>query len=338
MIIRAKSPLRISFAGGGTDLPHYYEEQGGAVLSSTINRYAYVSLYPRDDAGVRMRSLDLNVEVSYAVDEDPPRDGVLELAKAVVRRMGVEVGFNLDVRCDAPPGSGLGGSSAVTSAMIGALAEYTNTVLDPYELAELNFVIERVDLGIAGGKQDQYATTFGGFNLIEFHKDRVLVNPLRIPQGILNDLEAHLLVCYLGQVRPDLGLVQKQARYYKEGRAETIAGLQALHQLAYEAKEALLKGRLRRFGELLSAAYENKKRMNPHVAEGTKAEELYQLAMHRGATGGKLLGAGGGGYLLLFCETDRQHTLRQELERHGGRFTDVAFDDHGLQTWRSTTP
>jgi D-glycero-alpha-D-manno-heptose-7-phosphate kinase len=336
-IIRAKAPLRISFTGGGTDLPHWYEEHGGAVFSSTINRFAYVTLYPRDDHEVRIRSLDLGYMVQYHVNERPIYDGVLDLAKAAIHRLGDGRGMELDVRSDAPAGSGLGGSSALTAAVIGALARYTGRHLDLYELAELNYEIERHDLRIAGGKQDQFATTFGGFNLIEFYADRVLVNPLSIDRDILNDLESHLLLCYTGRVRADLGLVSQQVKMYREGRIATHEGMQRLYDLVFEMKEALLKGRLTEFGELLHDAYLAKKRMNPDVTTGTIADKLYEEARSCGVLGGKLLGAGGGGYLLLYCETDRQHEVRLALEAMGGQFTDFAFDDLGLQSWRSNS-
>jgi D-glycero-alpha-D-manno-heptose-7-phosphate kinase len=209
-IIRSKAPLRISFAGGGTDLPQYYREHGGAVLSTTINRYAHVTLYPRQSGEIRLRSLDLGTIVRYRADQEPTFDGVLDLAKAAIRRMGVDLGFELDIYTEAPRGSGLGGSSAVTSAILGAVREYTGVLLDAYELSELNYVIERVDLGISGGKQDQYATTFGGFNLIAFKGERVVVTPLRVDRDILNELECHLILCYTGRVRPRLGLVKAE--------------------------------------------------------------------------------------------------------------------------------
>jgi D-glycero-alpha-D-manno-heptose-7-phosphate kinase len=334
-IIRAKSPLRLSFAGGGTDLAHYYEEHGGAVLSSTINRFSHVTLYPREDNQVHIRSLDLGYAVKYSADEAPIYDGFADLAKAAIRRLGSDLGFELDIQTDAPPGSGLGGSSAVTSAVIGALGEYSGLVLDQYELAELNYAIERVDLAISGGKQDQYATTFGGFNLIEFQKDdKVLVTPLRIPRDVLNDLACHLMLCYTGKVRPSIGLIDKQVRYYKEGRQTTLDGMRRIHEMTYEMKEALLKGRLLRFGELLDEAQLNKKRMNPHVMDGA-LDDLCELAKQNGAIAGKLCGAGGGGYLLLFVHGQRRHEVRKALEQAGCQFTDFAFDDHGLQVWRS---
>jgi D-glycero-alpha-D-manno-heptose-7-phosphate kinase len=337
-ILRAKAPLRISFAGGGTDLPHWYEEHGGAVFSSTINRFAYVTLYPRDDGQVRIRSLDLGYMVQYHINERPIYDGILDLAKAAIHRLSAGRGLELDVRSDAPAGSGLGGSSALTAAIIGAVARYTGQALDPYELAELNYEIERHDLKIAGGKQDQYATTFGGFNLIEFHPDHVEVESLSIDRDIVNDLESHLLLCYTGRARSDLGLVTKQVKMYHEGRTATYQGMRRLYELAFEMKDALVEGRMTEFGELLHEAYLAKKRMNPEVTAGTIADQLYEEARSCGVLGGKLLGAGGGGYLLLYCETDRQHELRLALEAMGGQFTDFAFDDFGLQSWRSNSP
>jgi D-glycero-alpha-D-manno-heptose-7-phosphate kinase len=337
MIIRAKAPLRISFAGGGTDLPHWYEEHGGAVFSTTINRYAHATLYPREDRQIRIQSVDLGYFVDYNINEGPMRDGVLDLAKTAIHRLGADRGMDIHVRSDAPAGSGLGGSSALTAAVIGAVATYLGETLDCYELAEMNFEIERHDLGIAGGKQDQYASTFGGFNLIEFFNDRVLVNPLNISRDILNDLESHLLLCYTGRCRANLGLVNQQVKMYHEGRVDTVSGMHRLYELVFEMKEALLKGRLHDFGELLHDAYVNKKRMNPDVAAGTICDQLYETALAQGATGGKLLGAGGGGYLLLYCQTHRQHAVRQALTALGGQFTDFVFDDLGLQTWRSSS-
>ncbi len=336
-IILAKSPLRISFAGGGTDLPHYYEENGGAVLSATISRYSFVTLYPRLDAEVSIRSIDLGFAIRYRVDQEPIFDGVLDLAKAAIRRMGSDMGFELDVHTEALPGSGLGGSSAVTAAILGAVAEYTGVLLSEYELAELNYAIERTDLGIAGGKQDQYATHFGGFNQIEFHKDRVVVTPLRLRRDLLYDLESRLLLCYTGKVRPSAGLIDAQVRYFQEGREETVAAMRRLKEMTYEMTEALLKGKLDRFGELLDEGYVRKKAMNPHVSD-PRIDELCAVAKRHGAIGAKLLGAGGGGYLAVYVPPRQRHEVRAELEKAGGEFTSFSFDRHGLQVWRSTCP
>jgi len=325
----------VSFAGGGTDFPHYYEKHGGAVLSSTINRYAYVNLHPRDDREIRIRSLDMGHMVKYNLDEEPIYDGVLDLVKAAIQRMDVQCGVDLNVRTDAPPGSGLGGSSALTAAVIGALASLNGAILDPYELAELNYTIEREDLKIAGGKQDQYETTFGGFTFTEFYRHRAVVNSLRLDRDVVNDLEAHLLLCYTGQVRIDLRLIERQVDLYKSGEFDALDGTKQIHRLAYEMKDILLNGQLNEFGKMLHESYVNKKRVNPYITEGTPADALYEAALECGAIGGKLLGAGGGGYLVLYCETNRLQEVRRTLERLGGQFTDFAFDGLGLQVWRS---
>jgi D-glycero-alpha-D-manno-heptose-7-phosphate kinase len=334
-MVRSNAPVRISFAGGGTDFPHWFERRPGAVLCSTICNYARVTVYPRADKAVRIRSVDLGYMTNYNLEEEPVYDGVLDLAKAAIRRLGCSMGFDLDVRCDAPPGSGLGGSSALVTAIIGALAVYQNKVLDPYELAELNYLIERHDLKIAGGMQDQYATTFGGFNLIEFSKSGVLVNPLRLDESLLADLEAHLMLCYVGNVRANAGLIDRQIRYYHEKRAATLEGMDRIYSLVYDMKHALLKGNLTGFGQLLHEGFLNKKRMNPEITEGTITDQLYEEARTHGAIGGKLMGAGGGGYLLLYCETHRQHEVRKALERRGGVVTNCALEPKGLQVWRT---
>ena len=337
-ICRSKAPLRISFAGGGTDFPHWYDEHGGAVLCCTINRYAYVAVHPREDEEVHVRSVDLGHSIKYRIKDGPMYDGMLDLAKAAIYHLAPRQGMSLDVRSDAPPGSGLGGSSALTAAVLGAVAAYANRNLDRYDFAELNYYVERKDLKIEGGKQDQFATTFGGFNVIEFHRDRVVVNPLRIDQNIVNDLEAHLILCYTGRARTDLGLISKQIQFYQERRQGTEEGMRRLYELVFEMKEALLRRRLDDFGELLHEAYMNKKRMNPEVAEGTIADELYERARQAGAVGGKLMGAGGGGYLLVYAPSNKRHAVVGALSSAGGQVTDFNFDLAGLQAWRSHCP
>jgi D-glycero-alpha-D-manno-heptose-7-phosphate kinase len=334
-IIRAKAPVRISFAGGGTDFEHWFNERPGAVLCSTICHYSRVTLYPRADKEVRIRSVDLGYMVNYKIQEEPAYDGMLDLAKAAIRRLGCTRGMDLDIRSDAPAGSGLGGSSALASAVIGAVACYENQVLDHYELAALNYQVERKDLQIAGGMQDQYGTTFGGFNLIEFSRDGVLVNPLRVHESILEDLEAHLLLCYVGRVRANTGLIDRQIRYYAEQRKSTLEGMLRIYNLVYEMKSALLKGNLGLFGELLHEGFEAKKCMNPDITAGTITDQLYDEARRHGAIGGKLMGAGGGGYLLLYCETHRQHEVRKALEQAGGVVTNCALAHTGLQVWHT---
>jgi D-glycero-alpha-D-manno-heptose-7-phosphate kinase len=337
VIIRARAPLRISFAGGTTDMPSYYTERGGAVLVSTINRYAFATLRPRMDHQITIQSLDFDLTVKYHVAEAPIFDGVLDLAKAAVRRLSIHQemgGLDLTLQSDAPAGSGLGGSASLTTAVLAALIEYSGLRLNPYELAELAYAVERTDLGISGGRQDQYATAFGGFNLIEFSRDGVVVNPLRIHPETMNDLEYHLMLCYTGKTRLSAGLIDQQEKLYQEGATKTLEGLHELKQLAYDMKTALLKGRLREFGDMLDAAWHSKLKVNSRITDST-IDAIYETARRRGALGGKLLGAGGGGYMLLVVPGDRKRAVREGLEALGGQFTDFSFVNDGIQVWRS---
>jgi D-glycero-alpha-D-manno-heptose-7-phosphate kinase len=329
--VHAAAPLRISFVGGGTDFPHWYERHGGAVLSATIDRFARVTLDPRSDGQVRMRDLRLDQLVEYHLAEGPTYDGVMDLAKAAVHRLGLDRGIDLDIRSDAPPGSGLGGSSAMVTAVVAALAGLERRRLAREELARLSYAIERDDLGIAGGWQDQYAAAFGGFNLIEFGARGVEVTPLRLGAETTELLRGYLLLCHTGTVRTDLGLIDTQIRLYHEGREDTIQGMKQLQAMAYEMRDAIEAGDVDALGPMLQDAYESKKRMNPHIAEGTPIERLFAAAREAGATGGKICGAGGGGYLLLACPPDRQPAVRDRLQTLGARFASFGFTDHGAR-------
>lgn len=338
--IRASAPLRISFVGGGTDLPHYYELHGGAVLSATIDHAAHVTLTPRDDGQVRIRSLDLGHLVEYHHEEGPVYDGVMDLPKAAIERFGASTGMDVDIASDAPPGSGLGGSSALVGACVGALAMLRDRDLSREEVARMSYAIEREDLAIAGGWQDQYAAAFGGFNLLEFGADGVRVSPLDLRPEVLGILRDHLMLCYTGSVRTNLGLIDTQIRLYREGREDTIVGMKQLREMAYEMRDVVLAGDVEALGGLLREAFEAKKRMNPHIAEGTPIERLLEVAREAGAFGGKVCGAGGGGYLLIACRPQDQPTVRAALLAQGGEFAEFAFRDHGVvatdgrRTWR----
>ena len=336
VVFRARSPLRISFAGGGTDLAAWYETHGGAVLSATISRSAYVTLAPRADRRINVRSLDLGYAINYSLDETLAFNGVLDLAKATIRRLGSRCGLDISIRSDAPAGSGLGGSSALVAALAGALSRQRGASPAPSELAELAYAVERDDLRVAGGKQDQYATVFGGFNRIEFGAQGVSVRKVDIAAEVKNDLEAHLLLCYVGRVRKDAGLIDAQLGDLRAGRAETLAGMRRVHADVARMEDALLACRLDAFGRGLHTAFVHKKMMNPRITVGTKADALYAAALGHGALGGKLLGGGGGGYLLLYVPTARQHAVRVALEELGGRFEEFSFRERGLEVWQSS--
>jgi D-glycero-alpha-D-manno-heptose-7-phosphate kinase len=332
--VHATAPLRISFVGGGTDFPHYYEEHGGAVLSATIDHHVRVTITPRLDRQVTVRSLDLGHLVEYHLDEGPEYDGVMDLAKAAIERVGVPGGIDVDIRSDAPPGSGLGGSSALVVAMTAGLAALGDIRMTADRLARLSYSIEREDLGITGGFQDQYATVFGGFNLIEFARDGVTVTPVRLSDETLSALEANLLLCYTGAVRRNVGIIERQIALWREGREETRMGLKELHELAYVMRQAAQEGDVDALGASLRDAFESKRRMNPSITEHTTIDAMLELARASGATGGKVCGAGGGGYLLLYCRSAAQARVKAALERLGGQFASFRLHPRGVYAVR----
>lgn len=332
MIHRSRAPLRISFCGGGTDVSPYVEERGGVVLNATINKYAYCSLIPREDDEIRVQSLDYDVVAKYNRGEEPQYNGELDLVKAVINKMGAPTGFDLFMHSDAPPGSGLGSSSTVVVALLGLFRHWLRKPMTDYELAELAYQVERIDLGIEGGMQDQYAATFGGFNFIEFNRDAVIVNPLRIDSATLNELEYHLLLCYTGKTRLSANILRTQIEGYVTRKPEVVAGLDALKETTILMKNALLLGRLDEFGALLHHAWEHKKKLADRITDGY-IDELYDIARRHGALGGKISGAGGGGFLLLYCQFDKRHIVAQKLEEAGGQMVEFGFERHGLQTW-----
>jgi D-glycero-alpha-D-manno-heptose-7-phosphate kinase len=332
--VHATAPLRISFVGGGTDFPHYYEEHGGAVLSATIDHHVRVTITPREDRQVTVRSLDLGHLVEYHLDHGPEYDGVMDLAKAAIERIGVPGGVDVDIRSDAPAGSGLGGSSALVVAMAAGLAALGDIHMTADELARLSYSIERDDLGISGGFQDQYATTFGGFNLIEFSRDVVTVTPVRLDERTRADLEANLLLCYTGSVRRNVGIIDRQIALWREGREETRMGLKELHELAYVMRDAVEGGKPDELGARLRDAFQSKRRMNPSITEHTPIDAMLELAQGAGATGGKVCGAGGGGYVLLYCRAPAQPDVKGELSRLGGQFAPFRLHPRGVYAVR----
>ncbi len=335
MIVRSKAPLRISFAGGGTDVPPYPQTRGGVVLNATINKYAYGSLMSSDDGALTVQSLDYDIVAKYHSDQDLAYDGNLDLVKATIQRMLVDKsnwGIRLFLHSDAPPGSGLGSSSAMVVALIGLFKHWLRRPLTDYEVAALACQVERVDLGVKGGLQDQYAAAFGGFNFIEFTGDTVIVNPLRVDPAHVNELEYNLLLCYTGKTRLSSHILQRQIQSYVDERPDVMRALDEMKQITIDMKGALLQGRLRDFGALMHDEWQCKKRLDAQISNA-QIEEMYTAARAHGALGGKITGAGGGGYLLLYCEFDRKHVIAQKLEEMGGQAVEFGFEPHGLQTW-----
>jgi D-glycero-alpha-D-manno-heptose-7-phosphate kinase len=332
MIIRSKSPFRISFGGGGSDVPPYCWEHGGAVISTTIDRYAYVSIIPNKSRAINIHSRDYGVKNSFEIGKELRYTGELDIVKAVINKFRVDKGCDLVIHSDMPPGTGMGVSSAVTVALIGAFKDFLGIYMDKYEIAELAYDVERKELGMEGGYQDQYAATFGGLNYIEF-KEEVIVNPLRLHPEIFNELHYRLLLCYTGDTRLSSEIQVDLMQRYKEGRRDSIDGLHNLKRIADEMKYSLLKGDLRKFGELLHQGWIEKKRLSNKITN-LQIDELYEIARQNGTIGGKILGAGGGGHLLLFCEYDKKFKVADTIKGHGVKIIDFGFETKGLQIWR----
>lgn len=335
MLIRSKAPLRLSFAGGGTDVRPFVDAEGGCVLNATITRYAWGSLAGRDDGQIQIESADFGSLLQFDAKAKLVYDGKMDIAKAAIRNLGGQdsLGFDLFLHTDAPPGSGLGSSSSLMVSLVGLLREFKGLSLSDYETAQLAYQIEREQLGIQGGMQDQYAAAFGGFNFIEFHKDRVIVNPLRISRDAVNELEHNLLLCYTGRPRSDVHIIEDQIGRYERRDDQALAGLRRQKQLAFDMKNALLERRLDDFGELLGAAWRYKKKMSPKIST-PHVDQLYEEATKHGAIGGKITGAGGGGYMLFYCRYEKKLSVAEALRRLGATPAEFGFDLHGLQTWR----
>ena len=339
MIIRSKAPLRIGLAGGGTDLDTYSDRYGGAVLNATISMYAYATIQPREDGRIVIHALDRGIELSVPVAEEIPLKDGLYLHAGVYHRIvrqftGKPLSFELTTLVDAPPGSGLGSSSTLVVSILGAFAEWLRLPLGEYDIAQLAYEIERIDMKMAGGKQDQYAATFGGVNFMEFYKDnKVIVNPLRINESYLNELSYNLILYNTEVSRLSTQIIETQQKNVLEQHASSIEAMHGIKEQAVRMKEALLRGEFEQIGAILDFGWQHKKKMaagitNPYL------DEIYTTAMQNGATGGKISGAGGGGFMVLYCPNNTRGNVIRALQRFGGQVKRYEFTTTGLMTWR----
>jgi len=338
MIIRSKAPLRLGLAGGGTDVAPFSEMFGGAILNATISMYAYASIQPRHDGKIVLNSLDKKEYYTFDTVKQLVIDGNLDLHKGIYNRIVSEftresLSFELSTYVDAPPGSGLGTSSTLVVAILGAFAEWLNIPLGEYDLAHLAFEIERHDLGMAGGKQDQYAATFGGVNFMEFSReDKVVVNPLRIRDKYLDELAHNLVLYHTETSRLSSRIIEQQT---KNVLANNTRSLEAMHKLKEQAimmKEALLRGELDKIGDILNFGWQFKK----NLAEGVSnkfIDDIYDIAMKNGATGGKVSGAGGGGFMFFYCPGNNRSKVIEALNMFGGQSKRYEFTTKGLSAW-----
>ena len=337
-VVRARAPLRLGLAGGGTDLQGYADAFGGAVLNATIDRYAFASIQPRGDGLLVFDACDLGQEEIHKAAPDVP-DSKLLLHRGVYERMvrdyngGQPLSLTVTTVVDAPMGSGLGSSSALVVALIEAYCAYLDVPLGRYEVAHLAFQIERVDLGLAGGQQDQFAAAFGGINFIEFlSAGRVVVNPLRFHQAVVNELESSLVVCFSGQSRTSDTIIRQQAERLFSGSAEA---LEAMHQLKHDAtemKRAVLLGDIELFASILERSWLAKKRTATAISNA-QIEGLEELARRNGALAAKVSGAGGGGFMMFVVPTERRYRLITALNEGGGQAYPVKMTERGSESW-----
>lgn len=339
-VVRARAPLRLGLAGGGTDVSPYCDLYGGFVLNAAIDRYAYAVIKTLDEPVIRFVATDQQVEKVSPAEVPLSLNGKLDLHKAVYNHIiqnfngGKPIPLELSTFCDAPVGSGLGSSSTLVVTMIRAFAELLNLPLDDYSIAHLAYQVERVDCGLQGGRQDQYSATFGGFNFMEFYADeRAIINPLRIKNWIICELEASLVLYFTGVSRESAHIIADQSSNVKSGSADA---LEAMHGIKHEAlvmKECLLRGDFAGLVESMRLGWENKKRSaktvsNPHI------DAIYDAAIQAGALAGKVSGAGGDGFMWFFVPTEKRMDVIRTLNGFGGQVSNCHFTKHGTQAWR----
>jgi D-glycero-alpha-D-manno-heptose-7-phosphate kinase len=338
MIYRSKAPLRIGLAGGGTDVSPYSDLYGGTILNATISLYAQASIEPLDEKKIVLVANDRGETQTFDWAPTLPIDGTLDLLKGVYNAVqkdygAISGGFRLSTFVDAPAGSGLGTSSTLVVAIIGAFAEMMRLPLGEYDIAHYAYEIERNHLKLAGGKQDQYAATFGGVNFMEFYEgDKVIVNPLRIKQQYLFELENNLLLYYTSTSRESARIIEQQSKNVVAKKEQSIEAMHQLKQQAQRMKEALLRGKLNDFGEILDYGHQQKRQMAEGISNPLM-EDIYETAKSAGATGGKISGAGGGGFMTFYCPANTKYNVIKSLEQFGGHHKSYLFTEHGLKTW-----
>ena len=350
VVVRARAPVRIDWAGGWTDVALFTEESKGFVLNVAIDIYSYVTVKKLPDkeiwtksygykhketvknGSVKIYSVDFDI---YEEAEDIKQleyNGNIDLAKAAIKQIGVPGGLEIITRSNAPAGSGLGTSASMGVALIGALSAFKGLPLLPYEFAEQASLIERQELGILGGKQDHYASAMGGISFMEFMEEEVKVSKLKLSQDVLYELEKNLVLCYTGKSRLSGDIHRKVREAYEGEEPKTRQALRNLKSIAFEMKNVLLNGDLKAFGELLNENWKNQKALHPSVTN-PQIDDIFEAVMANGALGGKACGAGGGGCLLFYAQPDCEHLVRKKLEEAKVNVIDFNFDFTGLQTW-----
>jgi len=318
-MIISKTPFRISFVGGGSDLAAYYEQFGGAVLSTSINKYMYISSH-------RFFEED-KIRTKYSITETVDNVDALKhpILKEALKLTGIKGGIEISSIADVPSGTGMGSSSSFTVGVLHNLYAYTNQFVSKEQLAQQACAIEIEKLGEPIGKQDQYAAAYGGLNIIEFHKDgRVSVLPIHLSKDNSQELESDLLMFYVGNQRKASDILTEQKKNTQQADKAKI--LQEMVSLVYELRNSLYAGNLENFGSLMHQNWLLKKALASGISN-PMIDDIYSAGMKAGALGGKLLGAGGGGFMLFYCPKERQAKLRSEL--HSLKEFKFSFDKDG---------
>ncbi len=338
MIYRSRAPLRLGLAGGGTDVSPYADLYGGAILNATVAMYAYATIKPLNNGKIVLHAIDRNERYEFDAVNELPIDGNLNLIKGLYNRIVKDfthapLSFELSTFVDAPPGSGLGSSSTLVVAIIGAFVEWLKLPLGEYDIAQLAFNVERVDLKMAGGRQDQYAATFGGVNFMEFSaNNKVIVNPLRVKEKYLYELENNLVLFFTETSRLSSDIIEKQSANVTSKNEKSIEAMHNLKEQAQMMKEALLRGEIDRIGEILHYGWQHKKDMAVGISN-PMIDNIYETAMAAGATGGKISGAGGGGFMIFYAPYKSKYNVIEVLNKLGGKVMRYNFTTSGLTTW-----
>jgi D-glycero-alpha-D-manno-heptose-7-phosphate kinase len=341
MIIRSKAPLRLGLAGGGTDVSPYCDQYGGMVLNATIDLYSYCTIEVRDDGKIAFEAVDRDERVGIESNNCLKIDGKLDLHKGIYNRIvrefndGKPLSFSMKTYSDAPAGSGLGTSSTMVVAILKAFIEWLNLPLGEYDIANLAYEIERKDIGLSGGKQDQYASTFGGFNFIEFYENnRVIVNPLRIKNWIMDELESSIILFSTGVSRESARIIEQQKKNVLTKKDKSIQAMHELKEDAYAMKEAVLKGDIDKFASILGKSWEAKKRMADSITN-KEIDAIHTAAINAGALAGKVSGAGGGGFMMFVVDPAKKYNIVKILNEIGeGKAMNFHFVTEGTKGWK----
>lgn len=337
-IYRSRAPLRLGLAGGGTDVSPYSDIYGGAILNATISLFAYVDIEKTEDQKIVFEAKDFETSEVFESGQQVTSDGPLNLLKGVYLRIMKDYpfehnGLKITTYVQAPPGSGLGSSSTLVVALIGAFVEMLKLPLGEYDIAHYAYEIERIDLNLAGGKQDQYAATFGGFNYMEFYKDdKTIVNPLRIKREYVYELEKNIVLFYTSKSRESARIIDEQVANVKSQNQSSIEAMHHIKEQSIMMKEALLKGELSKIGKIFDFGHEHKKNMAKNISNSF-LDDIYESAKSAGASGGKISGAGGGGFMIFYCPGTTRYDVIMALSKFEGKSIPFLFTERGLTYW-----